>query len=1732
MRILTRAMKAVLWLLLALFVSVSIGALALRYVVSHHFDRVRVPLERALGRLVQAQMHIGALQVQWQGTHPRLMVTQVTVYDQQGRLMLEVPRAVATLSWRTLFAWNPIFSDIYIDSPRAVVYRTIDDHLMIGDVVVPASADLDLLHTDGATGSSFLDDASSGLRWLLHQEALRIDNGQIDLYMPLYTGSIYHEAVFFPRHALQYVWGYPANLQQAFDRERLLTQPDLTQAGDACERHVDCKMSVSPFSSASWPSSIKAIHFALFSQGRDHQMGMQAQMEGTNWESPIDVRLHFQHSFWSKAANPKFWAGKGYVAVEAIPLRILNQLRAIPLQITEGTVSARNWFSFKKGHIHHVNGVLKMAEVRLHPQHLPQEKPWQLTTESATSFLTTPQNPPLPGIEIPHLSFGYTLRHHPAKLGALPNASRYAGEFTARFNDLVMELKSQSSVRRFQSAQTKIAFEMPSRQRHGRLTIEGDTLDLDFVSALMRPLVTDSAPLSLHKKAPALASPNVTVRSPLLRTSMHKTLKSHGPHSISASLSPYALQNLDIEGVLRHYRFDMQYPVSTFAEDQKGTSLFSQNLPRILMGAKYAEQTQYQLKADFERLTLLSHTQTPLGITRMSGSIDANERGGSLVLNTRDGAVSVPEGLSIPTAAFDVLKGRIEWALLPLKKKHLLTLKAISLFFSNEDGTGEINATYQKEMVVPVAFSHLVAQAKPIRLPSVVSRDASERVTEASGKQLSHLAQQGAPRKKQAHMRTRHAHSSDKGVLNLSLRIDRALVARVPRYLPSSLDKGLRTYLAYALRGGVTKDARLEIQGALDDFPFASAQAPGVFLVRAPFYEGCFDPSLPPASPSDAVLTSVATSSNTPSSSDASRGASVDAGAKNGKNLTHWPALEGLQGVLEIHRDALKISIAKGHYQDIQITEAQGGIPHLSKRTEDFLIKLRASGPLNSMLGYVKNSPIPSWTGHPKEALTAQGPALLDLQLRLPRQGAMQVGVEGKVSFLGNTIALDIPRPKRRLGGRDTADYALPPVTHLQGMLQFTESSLAWHSVTAQWLGGELQAEGSVDSEGSLRAEQQGQLAYLALRAWLQDSAACTRSCRQFMKHIRIARQERIPYQLSLQHTQKGNWTGSLDANLANIMLNWPAPFAKAKHKPMQLHLRVQNLAPALQASAPDKRVDIALGPIAAAYRLRSLGDPYSLNQYRVVSGALRIDTNADTNAGTNADTNVATMPAQSAATAPLRPTRSASKMASTKTGLPALVLPERGVVAMVRANYLDIDAWHPVFSADPAKQNRIAAGAAPKQEWPVYWPTRYIARIETMKAAQRAWHAVSLDATLTQGEWKVATTAREFAGQFEWIPHAGDPSTGKSNLGALKGHFLRLAIPLEEQASSRSSPRTHPVHKKASLEAINQKGVRATDFGSKAVRPDPVGIPLKDCPMLDLKVDALKIGERDLGQIAIVTRWTTEDNQPVWKLEKLQITNPDATFYSSGRWSPSAPTTTAEVPPITSVKSGYSAFDFGLDIQHAGALLTRFGIPKMLQGGMGKVEGQVQWGGMPERVDYDSLTGNLKLDLSYGRLLKAEPGVGNLLGALSLQSLLHLLVLDFRYLPGKGLAFSRVQGSAVIRNGVAYTEDFVMNSNPARITLTGNADLATRRQNLLLTVHPAINANSAVLAAAVLNPVLGLGSYIAQQVLSVSIGHNFLLHYAVSGSWDDPVVQRVHGDTLPQKATMLEKEPLHHSSF
>jgi len=407
---------------------------------------------------------------------------------------------------------------------------------------------------------------------------------------------------------------------------------------------------------------------------------------------------------------------------------------------------------------------------------------------------------------------------------------------------------------------------------------------------------------------------------------------------------------------------------------------------------------------------------------------------------------------------------------------------------------------------------------------------------------------------------------------------------------------------------------------------------------------------------------------------------------------------------------------------------------------------------------------------------------------------------------------------------------------------------------------------------------------------------------------------------------------------------------------------------------------------------------------------------------------------------------------------------PLDGVAAHVTLPALDADAWRAALARwFPAPDGAGPDTAAAQTTTEQYLPTRVALRVQALTVDGRRLHDVVAGISQQDGLWRANLNARQLNGYAEYRPPRGGTGGGR-----LYARLSRLSLPESE-----------------------------TDMMGTLLNEDPATVPA-----LDVVVDEFQLRGRSLGRVEIdaVNRGRRE-GRPEWRLNRLVMSTPEARLVATGQWAAGAAGASAR---------RRMGLDFELAVLDGGKLLDRLGSGGTLRGGKGKLSGQVSWAGSPLSIDYPSLAGQVHLALDAGQFLKAEPGAARLLGVLSLQSLPRRLALDFRDVFQEGFAFDNVVGDASIAQGVASTNNLRMRGVQAAVLMEGSADISRETQDLRVIVVPEINAGTASLAYAVINPAVGLATFLAQALLRKPMAEAGTREFRITGSWEDPKVERV----------------------
>ncbi len=340
------------------------------------------------------------------------------------------------------------------------------------------------------------------------------------------------------------------------------------------------------------------------------------------------------------------------------------------------------------------------------------------------------------------------------------------------------------------------------------------------------------------------------------------------------------------------------------------------------------------------------------------------------------------------------------------------------------------------------------------------------------------------------------------GTIELSGRLQRARVERIARYLPLDLPAVARDYVTHALKGGQVDEASVRLRGDLWDFPFVDARA-GEFRVsaRARDLTLAYIPSTPATAGAPAWV-------------------------------SPWPAFTQVSGEVEFDRSAMRLRGVRASLWGYELRELNGGIADLGAADPVLTLDGQGQGPAGDLLRYVRSTPLAEWLGPQLASAAASGGSELKLALVLPLHHPERSTARGSVQLPGNEL-------------RWRAD--LPPLLNARGRIDFTQQDFQLRGASARLLGGDVDLDGGLGADGTLRLNAQGTATADALRAAPGLGLAS-----------RLAAQMRgqAAYRAGLV-VRRGVPEFTLSSNLAGLQLDFPAPLAKPAAASWPLNFQV-----------------------------------------------------------------------------------------------------------------------------------------------------------------------------------------------------------------------------------------------------------------------------------------------------------------------------------------------------------------------------------------------------------------------------------------------------------------------------------------------------------------------------------------------------------------------------------------------
>jgi len=939
-----------------------------------------------------------------------------------------------------------------------------------------------------------------------------------------------------------------------------------------------------------------------------------------------------------------------------------------------------------------------------------------------------------------------------------------------------------------------------------------------------------------------------------------------------------------------------------------------------------------------------------------------------------------------------------------------------------------------------------------------------------------------------------------RGYLDLDAHLTRAEVARVPRYLPNIIAVKARNYLTKALVAGKVGEAELRMRGMLEKLDLraqADALAKpytrpiGDVLAAVRDDDGKRAQS---AAAAPRELPAIGQSDGTELAAEPIFHATIkihdatflygparnpaelppsDAGASAAPAAPSiaWPAFDGMDADIVFDRARMTIHARTARVYGFTLHDVDAELPALADPTHVLRVSGQGSGPLQDLVRFIDNGPVSRWIRHFTDNTEATGNATLALALDLPLSHPRDAAVAGSIGFADDTLALNA---------------IIPPFRRIKGRVDFSDRGLKIDDLTAQSLGGPLRIDAQTTSDGFIVLNAAGTIDIAALRAEAARGdagpaatpvatgvervarvmAGSTRySALLRVRNSRVAALSDDPPPTTPVAPPPGTRPPSradltIESDLVGLAIDLPAPLAKPidARWPLRVELSRSTSGGSNAIDTEDIHITLADRVDVTIARERSADGAMAVSRagYRVGATA---DAAASPPMGAGNTSNTSN--------ASDADNTSKSSAASTQSTI-RVALPS-----------LDLDAWRDAI-------REISAGRQPatrteaNTSFDHLLPAEASLTTPALRAGGRDFTHVALTARRMPTGWQADVDADQVAGRLSYTDVAGrtDARNGvaAASNGLLVARLSKLSIPQSEGGQT---------HIDSTLDASRQK----------------------DFPAIDLVADRFELRGRLLGRLEVVAENIGAGSGRAWKLDKLNLATPEARFNATGTWGHDG-------------EAESTRLDFDLQASDVGALMDRFGLTRTIKSGSARLSGNAAWSGGPTTIDFSTLGGTMKLAADKGQFLKADPGIAKLLNIISLQGLARRLTLDFSDVFGAGFAFDTVRADAIIEHGIASTSDFAMKSGLANVEMKGTADLQHETTDLHVLVLPQVNAGAASLGVAVINPIVGLGTFVAQYLFKDRISQALSFEYNVTGPWSRPDVVKIdhNGKVTPVK--------------
>ncbi|MDQ7090468.1 MAG: YhdP family protein [Methylococcales bacterium] len=261
--------------------------------------------------------------------------------------------------------------------------------------------------------------------------------------------------------------------------------------------------------------------------------------------------------------------------------------------------------------------------------------------------------------------------------------------------------------------------------------------------------------------------------------------------------------------------------------------------------------------------------------------------------------------------------------------------------------------------------------------------------------------------------------------------------------------------------------------------------------------------------------------------------------------------------------------------------------------------------------------------------------------------------------------------------------------------------------------------------------------------------------------------------------------------------------------------------------------------------------------------------------------------------------------------------------------------------------------------------------------------------------------------------------------------------------------------------------------------------------PLISIRSQQLIWRKQNLGKFSLSSQ---ADQHGVF-FDAINIWNDQDTLSLTGHWYK---------------ENGQLLSDFKgqLKSKKFGALLKKLDFSHEVKETVATLTFDFNWQAAPYQFSFADLNGGLKLELNEGRLSSIEPGFGRLLGVLAMEQWIKRLQLNFSDVYQEGLTFNTITGRYTVENGIAYSNELIVDAIPAKIILKGSINLGKQELDKEISVIPKSSA-----ALPIAGTIVGSIATMIAQTITGEYTEGFYLrtNYHLYGKWNNLEVKPLH---------------------